>query len=372
MKVCFVAEHFPPHVGGVEVVFNEYAKRLAQKGYEIRVVTSDSGNVLGKTLEDGFEIYHYKSPSFFSHPIIPSKKLEEHIKWADIVHTTTLTAALPSIKLCQRHNKPCVLMVHEIIGKKWFRVEKNPLKALGFLFFERFVAKKNYTFWQAISKETKKDMLLCGIPGDKIKLIYHGINNELWNENVEKTDIGKFFGFGENSKIFLYSGRPGKTKGVFVLMDAIIKLKNKLPEEFKFGFILGKEPKRERMKVKKIIKKYELEDIVRMKNPVKTAQLASFRKSSFAVIVPSLTEGFGFSAAETCRLGVPIISSNAGSLPEVVSGKALFFENGNSEDLAQKIIMATGNKFTFIPYLKFDWNDSIDELTQLYKEILCV
>ena len=42
----------------------------------------------------------------------------------------------------------------------------------------------------------------------------------------------------------------------------------------------------------------------------------------FCVIVPLITEGFGFSAAETCALGKPIIASD---------GEGLFARSGFGE-----------------------------------------
>lgn len=129
MKVCLITEHFPPHIGGVETVFFEYAKSLAEKGNEVRVITSNSGGIADNTEENGFSIFHYQCFSLFTHPILSKKDLEEHIRWADIVHTTTLTACLPAIKVCNKYKKPCVLMVHEVIGSRWLEIEKNSLKA---------------------------------------------------------------------------------------------------------------------------------------------------------------------------------------------------------------------------------------------------
>ncbi len=48
MKICLTTEHYPPHVGGVEIVFQEYAKRLPQRGHQVRVVTSNSGGITGQ------------------------------------------------------------------------------------------------------------------------------------------------------------------------------------------------------------------------------------------------------------------------------------------------------------------------------------
>jgi glycosyltransferase involved in cell wall biosynthesis len=371
MKICLVTEHYPPHIGGVEIVFQEYAKRLAERGHQVRVITSNSGGIFGKKNNaHGTELHYLKCKSFFGHPLFSKKKLARHIKWADIVHTTTFTVALPTVSLSKKYDTPCVIMVHEVLAKKWFSVEKNPFLALGFLLFEWFVITKKYSLWHTISKSTEKDLLSYNIPHEKIKTIYHGIDYSIWKDDISPCALHKLFDVSPSRKIFLYNGRPGQTKGLFILLEAIKKIKKALPQEFVFGFIISKEPKAERFKFINLIKKYSLNDIIKISDPLPYAKLPCYRKSAFAFIVPSIAEGFGFTTAETAAINIPLIVSNAGSIPEVASGKVLMFENKNSDDLADKILLATKNKFANIPPKKFSWNKTIDKIETVYKELL--
>ncbi|MDR2190757.1 MAG: glycosyltransferase [Candidatus Peribacteria bacterium] len=57
--------------------------------------------------------------------------------------------------------------------------------------------------------------------------------------------------------------------------------------------------------------------------------------ASDVVIVPSLVEGFGFSAAETCALGQQLVTTNAAALTEVVSGKVNFAEPAAPTSIAK-------------------------------------
>lgn len=371
MKICLVTEHFPPHIGGVEIVFQEYAKRLSQRGHQVRVITSDSGGDFGqKTNKHNVEIHHLKCKSFFNHPIFSKKQIDPHAQWADIIHTTTFTAALPSIKLAKKYHKPCIIMVHEVLANGWFKIEKNPLRALGFLFFEWYVINKKYTLWQAISNSTKKDLLKYHIPEEKIKTIHHGIDYSIWNPNITKNNLNRLFNTSNSKKIFLYSGRPGQTKGIFILLEAIKKIKKTLPEDFIFGFIVSKTPAQERTNFIKLVKENKLEDLIKISNPLPYKKLPEYRKDAFAFIVPSITEGFGFTTAETAALKIPLIVSDAGSIPEVASGKVLFFKNKDFEDLAKKILLATKNKFKYIPTKKFSWDNTIDKIEKIYIDLI--
>ena len=53
------------------------------------------------------------------------------------------------------------------------------------------------------------------------------------------------------------------------------------------------------------------------------------------VVVPSREEGFGLSAIEAMACGVPLVSSDAGALPEVTGNgeNSVIFESSNADDL---------------------------------------
>ena len=53
-----------------------------------------------------------------------------------------------------------------------------------------------------------------------------------------------------------------------------------------------------------------------------------------AYVIPSLFEGFGLPALEAMYFGVPVVCSNAGSLPEVVGDAGQFFDPKDHADMA--------------------------------------
>jgi glycosyltransferase involved in cell wall biosynthesis len=57
-------------------------------------------------------------------------------------------------------------------------------------------------------------------------------------------------------------------------------------------------------------------------------------------ILPSETESFGLAALEAMAMGVPVISSNTGGIPEVnIHGETGFLSNvGDVEDMAKNAI----------------------------------
>ena len=55
MKILFVLEHYLPHLGGVENVFMHLCEGMAEKGHEVKIITSRIQNT-SKTEEINFMV----------------------------------------------------------------------------------------------------------------------------------------------------------------------------------------------------------------------------------------------------------------------------------------------------------------------------
>ena len=65
---------------------------------------------------------------------------------------------------------------------------------------------------------------------------------------------------------------------------------------------------------------------------------------AFAAAMPSFSEGFGLPAVEAMACGTPVLSSDQGSLPEVVGDTGVFFDPYNIASISEAIVkMATDN-----------------------------
>ena len=58
---------------------------------------------------------------------------------------------------------------------------------------------------------------------------------------------------------------------------------------------------------------------------------------AYALVQPSLMEGFGLPAVEAMACGTPVISSRAGSLPEVVGEAGVYFDPTDVGSMAGSI-----------------------------------
>lgn len=374
-RIAFILPHFYPYVGGAEKLFYEMAVQMVKAGYEVRVVAEKVDDEhSGKCRLDGMTVWYCPWKSMFGHPFPRKKDIERHIKWCDIVHTSTFTTSPVVSALARKYHKPSVLTVHEIRGDKWFWSDAW-YKACIYWIVEQYTCRQKFDVYHVVSDATKRDFIKF-IGNGNIRRVYNATDNE-WRDitsDDKAFSLRKYFKVKKDF-IFLYYGRPGRTKGIFVYADALKLLKERGIDTsgVKFCFILGKEPAAPRREFLTFLKKNGLKDLVRIRGSVGREELGMCIKQADCVVVPSLTEGFGFSAAEACMTGTPLICSDAGALPEVVSGKCLIFRNRDSEDLADKLesVIRDGERaFIDIPEKVFTHEAMYEGLNEIYDDLL--
>lgn len=86
----------------------------------------------------------------------------------------------------------------------------------------------------------------------------------------------------------------------------------------------------------KVMKEYQYQDII-YTGQVSDEELAALYKNARLFVMPSFEEGFGMPLLEAMAGGCPVVSSNAGSLPEVGGDAALYFDPADMRDMGDKI-----------------------------------
>ncbi|MBR3307922.1 MAG: glycosyltransferase family 4 protein [Lachnospiraceae bacterium] len=371
MKILYVLPHFYPYVGGGETMFFDVARGMAAKGHEVRVVARNVGDeYLGHKKVEGLDIWYCPWKSAFGHPIPLFKDIEEHIRWCDVVHTSIFTTSPVVSFLAKKHKKPSILTVYEVRGNKWFWSDVV-YRAVIYWMVEQFCCRMPFDAYHAISDATKRDYLKF-IGRRDVRRVY--LANDL-GKAAEKSSFSlkEYFNTGR-SRVFLYYGRPGRTKGVFVLEEAIKRLKDsgRLPKDVKFCFLLGKEPEEPRKELLTKMRRDGLKGLVRVRPSIAREDLQECIKQADWVVVPSLTEGFGFSALESCQCGRPLIYSDGGSLPEVAFGHCRAFKNRDAKDLADKLLAAAKglpDAFEDVAEKRFTKETMVGGLEEIYREI---
>lgn len=137
----------------------------------------------------------------------------------------------------------------------------------------------------------------------------------------------------------LYVGRLHKTKGVDILINAfsIISEKHK---QLKL-VIVGSGPKKNCLV--ELCKKLNIRDQIIFAGKVSKNKVLEEMKSSYATVVPSYTEAFGFTVIEAMSMKTCVIGANNTGIKETIQNEktGLLFKTGDSQDLAEKLISVT-------------------------------
>ena len=99
------------------------------------------------------------------------------------------------------------------------------------------------------------------------------------------------------------------------------------------GFLSNYEALQERVRVSAALR-----DRVYFTGYASDEDLVALYSSALAVAMPSFSEGFGLPAIEAMACGAPMLSSNRGSLPEVVGDAGVYFDPFDAHAIAEAIV----------------------------------
>ncbi len=136
----------------------------------------------------------------------------------------------------------------------------------------------------------------------------------------------------------LYVGRLVVEKGIFLLLRAFALLSKQQPG-WQLVFV-GKGPDCE--KLKQEIQGLQLEDAVKIQDPVSHEKIAPLLRSADILVLPSYDtlewkEQFGHVLIEAMACKIPVVGSTGGEIPHVISDAGLVFEQKNEINLCEKL-----------------------------------
>ncbi len=371
MKICFVAELYPPNLGGVEFALSKIVEGLVAEGIEVTVITSRFDRRLPRREQKpGYTIIRVPVFPFlkrfwfllFSLPIV-----FHHARRCDLIQGSTFAGAVPASLVGLLLRKKRVLLVHEIMAKQWFKHEPNPLKSTFYWITERIIARLPFHRYVAVSNYTKSTLISDGVRADRIDVIYHG-DSRLENATLTEAAARAQLGFLPSQYLYLTFGRAGVSKGIEYLVEAIPEIVRQIPSA-RFLLILSKYDRRVWEKIVRGLSQMP-DELYRLFPPVPREILASYVSAANCVVIPSLSEGFGFSALEACNAGKVVVATDAGSLPEVVHGRYVFVQPGSSKALVEGCLRAYEGKVDNREPRGFNWTAAIAKYKELYGQLL--
>ncbi|MBI9075445.1 MAG: glycosyltransferase family 4 protein [Desulfatibacillum sp.] len=375
MKICFVVEYYPPHLGGGENLFASLAEGLAERGHDCRVVTCGLPGVPLRETRNGVKILRVRVPKWGDRMWFTFLGLKQALKAArnaDIIHTTTYNGAFPAWIAGRIWGKPVVITAHEVLGPLWHRLKLPPATAWAGHLAEKTVLSLPFDGYSCNSQSTQKGLTHYGIGRDRSFLAYPAPDYEKFcpspDKQTDRAALRKKLGLPESAFIYLYYGRPGILKGVKTLVDAAPMVREAVPESV-LVMVLSRRPSGGYRRVVEKISRLPEGGVI-LKDSVPGNELPDWIQAADCVVAPSLSEGFGFCCAEACAMGKPVVATRAGSLPEVAGGRHILVQPGSTQALAEGIILASQGKWKQKARKAFSQNEFVENHLWAYERLL--
>lgn len=332
MTICFVTPYSPKEITGVGKVVEDICRGLKKKGIDSVVITKRVKPVI-ETEQNIIEldcdnVKHLKDVYLSIKTAITIFKLRREI---DLLHLQTpLPQSAFSAVIGRICGIPVVTTIHGV-----FPVPKGILKK----FFYSLMEKITYKFSNAITFVSKETKDFFGVSSGIA--ILNGVDTERFFPSEEKRkEMRRELGIGTKF-VLLYLGRWVAHKGIYEILDAFTEIKAKTEKELRLVLIgTG-----ENAKVLNRIREREIENYVLALGKVDSVY-EYFCMSDAFVLFTSPLEGLPLALLEAMSCGVTPIASSVSGIPEVIknSVNGLLVEQGNKDDLIQKIVWCIDNE----------------------------
>jgi glycosyltransferase involved in cell wall biosynthesis len=190
-----------------------------------------------------------------------------------------------------------------------------------------------------VSQASRRALLACsGWPDQKIRVITEGpdpIFQPSRDEHAASAVLERL-GISREARYLLYVGGLNPHKNLLRLVaafaqsapaDSMLVLTGDVSDVFHSHV----------PEIRAAIEDHGLADRAILTGFVADEDLVHLYSRAYALVLPSLLEGFGLPAVEAMSCGTPVIASRAGSLPEVVGDAGVYFDPTDVRSMAQAI-----------------------------------
>nr|WP_246385354.1 glycosyltransferase family 4 protein [Armatimonas rosea] len=232
----------------------------------------------------------------------------------------------------------------------------------------------------SVSEATKNDWVnRCGLNEEyekRISVVYNGVDVDAFTQEREKSKIRLAFGLPGNDKFILGSlGRLDKAKGFMYLIEALPKIRLHIPNIL--VVIAGSGPLKEELIEQ--AQRLGVADCLIFLGFVRDTH--AFLEMLDVYVQPSLCEAHPFGTLEAGAMGLPIVASAVGGIPEtIVDGETGFLVPAkNVASLAEKICIlgqnsslcqSMGEKGRKRIQEKFTSQKMVNETVEIYERLL--
>ncbi len=221
---------------------------------------------------------------------------------------------------------------------------------LAFLHYPGFIKKSHLRYYKkntplfankaasiaTVSEFSKNDLVKqYAIPASKITVVYNGVASLFQPLNwTEKENIKTRF--TEGKEYFIYVGAIHPRKNLMNLLKAFSLFKKR--QKSNMQLLIAGRLAWDYESFTESLKTYKYRQDVHLLGYLPQDQLASLIAAAYALVYPSYFEGFGAPIVEAMQSGVPVITSNTSSMPEIAGTAALLADPQSISDIAEQMM----------------------------------
>ena len=228
-----------------------------------------------------------------------------------------------------------------------------------------------------VSESAKSDIIKnLGVEANKIDVIYPGIDLEIYNKNYtdeEKKKVKEKYFLPENYLLFLGTIEP--RKNLVNVLKAFAKFKAK---DKKMKLVVSGKLGWKSENIPELIERLGIKDNIIFTGYVDEIDKVLIYKLAKIFLFPSIYEGFGMPILEAMAAGIPVITSNCSSMPEVVGESGILINPNSYDEICNAIEDITNEDRKSLQKRitlgierskKFTWNESSKKLELLYEKV---
>ena len=257
--------------------------------------------------------------------------------WTQIGLSLEMLFHTPDVLFVPAHTVPMIHPGRTVVTIHGLEYEFCPE---GYSFWERIYMHSSIMFSCrvastviCVSENTKKDVMkLYGVSEEKIVVISEGYESKYQVSGIKYDVLNTEYGI-QNTPYLLFIGRLEERKNVVRMIEAFesVKEKYQIPHEL---VLVGK-PGYGYKRIQYQVSRSKYKNAIIEKGYVTEEEKWGFLKHADVFLFPTLYEGFGIPVLEAQSVGVPVVTSNISSLPEVAGDGAVFVDPESVESIAE-------------------------------------
>ncbi len=382
---------YPPRiVGGISPHVFELSRQLAGIGYEVHVVTKATPAAPKEEVEpSGVHVHRVElgaTPHNFLHEIqilnrVTDLRVRQLLEsWREeglptIFHAHDWLSLDAARELKYEYQLPVVATIHATESGRNHGIHTE---------VSRYIHEQEYWLtyeaWRVIVCSEYMKGEVCrsfSCPEDKVDVAFNGVDPGQFTFEATDEELATWrASLAEpDEPVVLYVGRFVREKGIHVLLSAASSVLARRPKA-KFVVVGGGN----RKSLENFVRWVGIEDRVKFTGFVSGRPLHQIYRVADVAVFPSLYEPFGIVALEGMAAGVPVVTSDAGGLKEVVlhdkTGTTSFA--GDSGSLAWAILRVLDDRArtdrlreaaTQRLTQDFDWKRIAEQTAAVYERV---